>query len=358
MGSSSCPFITAFLSHRCGQGSEHLAQTVPAGVSFRFDAPSPTETRWAPATMSFDERLSRRLGRGPAHYAGLRCGLGALIAIAAMAAPVSSFAVDATCGELITLKTPRQATLRYALDQAAAPLLEDEPGRGPVALVLLVGSHGVLNLDALACPRYLTSSWLVRALPYFHELGFITALVDAPSDHVSEDGLAGFRIAPEHAQDIGQVVADLRSRLPNVAVWIVGTSRGAISAANAAARLTGEATPDGLVLTSALMSGQMGGTKAWVTQSVFDVPLEGILMSMLVVGHAADTCIRSPAALMNHIVMRTNGLREQVVTMTGGPGSVGPVGTVACEGKSPHGFADQEAELAVGIAKFVRGGSF
>jgi hypothetical protein len=30
----------------------------------------------------------------------------------------------------------------------------------------------------------------------------------------------------------------------------------------------------------------------------------------------------------------------------------------ACVGRSPHGFVDQEAEVAAGIARFVRGGSF
>jgi hypothetical protein len=35
------------------------------------------------------------------------------------------------------------------------------------------------------------------------------------------------------------------------AVWLVGTSRGSISALNAAARLSGPSAPDGIVLTSA-----------------------------------------------------------------------------------------------------------
>ncbi len=44
--------------------------------------------------------------------------------------------------------------------------------------------------------------------------------------------------------------------------------------------------------------------------------------------------------------------------MTGGPGSVGgPPSVDACQGLSPHGFIEQETEVAAGIARFIRGGS-
>ena len=83
-------------------------------------------------------------------------------------------------------------------------------------------------------------------------------------------------------------------------------------------------------------------------------------MPVLVDGHAADTCIRSPAGLMGKITERTNGAREQVVTVTGGPGS--PAGAQAsveaCQGRMPHGFVEQEAEVAAGIARFIRGGRY
>ena len=152
------------------------------------------------------------------------------------------------------------------------------------------------------------------------------------------------------------MITDLRTRTGGQ-VWLVGTSRGTLSAVNAAVRLSPPAAPDGLVLTSALMSGGRGGQKPWVTQTVFDVRLEAIRMPVLVVGHAADLCLRSPAELMSRITARTNGAREQVVTVTGGPGrpGSGSPSVEACEGRAPHGFVDQEAEVAAGIARFVRG---
>ncbi len=55
---------------------------------------------------------------------------------------------------------------------------------------------------------------------------------------------------------------------------------------------------------------------------------------------------------MGKITARIGGARERVVTVTGGPGYPGPVSLEACEGRSPHGFVEQEAEVAAGIARF------
>jgi hypothetical protein len=253
----------------------------------------------------------------------------------------------------MSVETHDRTITRYVL--ANIPSAPDDGER--VALVLMVGGNGHLNLDESGCPRTLTGNSLVRSLQHFHAEGFATALVDAPSDHHGAEGLAGFRIDAQHAQDVGRVIADVRART-RARVWLVGTSRGAISAANAASRLKSHAGPDGLVLTSAVTSGNPAGRISWVAQTVFDPPLEEIRMPVLVVGHAEDKCLRSPAGLMEKVTARTNGEREQVVTVTGGPGRTGPSGVEACEGRSPHGFVGQEAEVVAGIARFIRGGRY
>jgi len=265
----------------------------------------------------------------------------------------SNAAATAGCGELVTIQTHESTTTLYALAYPqAAP-----PQGARVAVVLLVGGGGHLNFDDRGCPRALEGNSLVRMVPLFHGAGFITALVDAPSDHLGEDGLAGFRIAAEHAEDLGKVIADVRART-KASVWLVGTSRGTISAVNAAARLSGTAAPNGLVLTSALTSGYSGGRKEWVAHTVFDLPLEDIRVPVLVVGHAEDKCVRTPPDLMGNITARTSGVREQVVTVTGGPGEPGPHSVYACRGRSPHGYVAQEADVAAGIARFIGGGSY
>jgi len=280
--------------------------------------------------------------------------LGTLALLAATPAPAQSNAETARgCGELVTIETHARTTTRYALaDPQPVP-----PQGTRVALLLLAGGGGHLDLDDEGCPRALTGNALVRSRALFQGAGFATALLDAPSDHTGEDGLAGFRVSPSHAEDLGKVIADLRRRT-QASVWVVGSSRGTISAVNAAARLSGPSAPDGLVLTSALMSGFVGGRKPWVADTVFSLPLEAIRMPMLVVGHAQDKCSRSPPERMVDITARTRGLRQQVVTVTGGPGWPGPPGVRACIGRAPHGFVEQEAEVAAGIARFINGSAY
>jgi pimeloyl-ACP methyl ester carboxylesterase len=252
------------------------------------------------------------------------------------------------CGEVVAVETHGRTSTRYALAQP-----NDAPQGGQAALVLLAGGGGHVDLDRKGCVRALKGNFLVRSLTLFHRAGFSTALVDAPSDHPGEDGLKGFRIALQHADDLGKIIADLRKRA-KAPVWVVGTSRGTISAANAAARLSGSNAPDGVVLTSAVMSGGSGGRRPWATQTVFDFRLEAIAAPVLVVGHASDNCPRTPARLMGNITARTNAAREQVVTVSGGPGGA-QTGLDACQGRTPHGFVGQEAAVVAGIARFIRG---
>ena len=263
----------------------------------------------------------------------------------AMAQPVSL-----ACGEVLAIEAQPGSTLRYAF-------MAPSGTAAPITFLLLAGGHGFVDLDAQGCARKLKGNSLIRSMPLFQAADFGTALVDAPTGFQGEDGLGGYRIEARHAQDLGRVIADVRAKTRG-AVWVLGTSRGAISAVNAASRLTGDAAPDGVVLTSSVVSGQVGARKPWVAHSVFDLPLENIRQPLLVLGHAADACIRSPAALMDRITARAPSVREQVVTVTGGPGGAHLSSVDACEGRSPHGFIEQEAEAADGIARFVRGGRY
>lgn len=61
---------------------------------------------------------------------------------------------------------------------------------------------------------------------------------------------------------------------------------------------------------------------------------------------------------MKENTARTNGIREQVVEVSGGPGRAGPPDLSACERLAPHGFVEQEAEVAAGIVRFIRDGKY
>lgn len=164
-----------------------------------------------------------------------------LVLIVGPTAAMSQF-----CGEVFTIPTHNGTTTKYAVSKTT--------GSAGVVIAILPGGGGFADLDTGECARELQGNSLVQAQQYFHDLGFITALIDAPSDHQAGDGLAGFRIDPAHAADIGAVIVDLR-KLMGLPVWLAGTSRVSISAVNAASRLTGDAAPDGLVLTSSVVQG-------------------------------------------------------------------------------------------------------
>lgn len=252
------------------------------------------------------------------------------------------------CGELVELPGHGKSKLFYSFNA---------PSNAAAVLMLLPGGPGFADLGADGCARKFTGNSLIRTQDLFHAAGFATALVDAPSDHRGQDGLGGFRISPLHAEDLGKIVADLRKRI-RLPVWLIGTSRGSISAVNAASRLTGEQAPDGLVLTSPVTSGRVGGQKAWVAQTVFSVQLEAIKIPVLVVAHANDTCIRTPPNLAVSILNRTNGVREQSVMVKGANAVRAQPSVDACEGKTPHGFIGQEQEVTDGIVRFLRGGDY
>ncbi len=248
--------------------------------------------------------------------------------------PVSA---QETCGENITVDIRDGETLTYSFgraDNSAAPI---------AALVLLAGGGGFLDLDEHGCARQIKGNTLTRNVARLRAAGFTTALVDAPSDHHGRDGLGGFRTTSDHADDLGAMIADLRGRSP-LPVLVVGSSRGTISAVNAASVLTGMFAPKGVILFSPVTSGRVGGHKAWVAQTVFDLPLGNIHQPILVVAHESDACIRTPPIKARDILPRTNGNTEEMVVVTGGPAAdTGISGVQACQGKHPHGFGGQDA---------------
>lgn len=251
------------------------------------------------------------------------------------------------CGETVTLSV-RGQTLAYSYrppDTDSAPI---------AALVLLPGGGGVLDLDEMGCARALTGNTLTRNVARLRAAGFATALVDAPSDHRGDDGLGGFRANLDHANDLGAVITSVRSLSP-LPIYVVGSSRGTISAVNAAARLSENSAPAGVILFSPITSGFVGGRKPWVAQTVFDLPLGNIRQPILVVAHEGDACVRTPPAKARDILPRTNGSVEEMVMVTSGQGTdPGVRGVQACQGRMPHGFGGEDERVVKLISDFVR----
>jgi pimeloyl-ACP methyl ester carboxylesterase len=218
------------------------------------------------------------------------------------------------------------------------------PDREPVgSVVLFSGGGGNLRL---AQRRGLDghTNFLVRNRTRFAAHGFVVAVVDAPSDRAT-DGLTLFRSTAGHAQDVHAVIEALR-RLSPAPVWLVGTSMGSVSAANAAARLAGgPAAPDGLVLSSSVTRHSRRER-----ESLSDVRLGAIAVPTLIVHHKDDEC---PVTPHRDAVALPKELKKaptvEVVTFEGGD----PAQSAACEPLSPHGFFGLDGAVVERIARWM-----
>ena len=216
------------------------------------------------------------------------------------------------------------------------------PLGAPVASVILfTGGPGLLGSERK--PVLTSKNFLIRSRDKFAAAGFLVASVDGPTDH--PEGLDdAFRGSAEHARDIAAVIAYLRQKAA-VPVWLIGTSRGTLSAANAAARLPGGA--DGLVLTSSVV---VSNRNVGTIQATVD--LGSITIPTLVVHNRDDACMACPFAAVPGLVDRlTRAPRKELIAVSGGS----PPLSDPCEALSRHGYIGIEDEVVGKIAAWIKG---
>jgi pimeloyl-ACP methyl ester carboxylesterase len=230
--------------------------------------------------------------------------------------------------EIVSLKSDSGAVLPYLLST-------DDAQPATQVAVLFTGGPGRVGLLGKGIPQP-GANFLVRSRRHFLKEGVATAVVDAPSDLRGMNDR--FRMSPAHARDVGTVVADLRRRLPGLPVYLVGTSRGTVSAAYAAAAL-GKAV-DGVVLTSSVFNAGPGGAGL----SGFDY--KALQAPLLLVHHADDACPVTP----HHEAARL-ALHHRLVTVHGGL----PAQSEACEAFAAHGYLGVEAEAVTAIVGWMQG---
>ena len=145
-----------------------------------------------------------------------------------------------------------------------------------------------------------------------------------------------FRLSEQHAEDIGKVADELKKRFPGVPLFLVGTSRGTISAASAGKRL-GRGV-DGVVLTATLFlpAGKRPGL------SGFD--FSGIPVPVLFVHHVDDGCAYTPFASAKRLADRF-----PLISVAGGL----PAQSPPCEAMAPHGFLGRERETVEAIVNWM-----
>jgi alpha/beta superfamily hydrolase len=212
----------------------------------------------------------------------------------------------------------------------------------PAATVILfAGGNGALGLSSGRLAG-LGGNFLVRNRGRFADRDFMVAVPDAPSDHPR--GLTRFRATAGHAEDVRHLIAALRELAPSAPVWLVGTSMGTVSAANAAARLR-EGGADGLVLTSSITRTSKGEG-----ESVEDVKLKDIRIPTLLVHHHQDACPFTPYSDIPGLlkdVAKTP--RHELLTFEGGD----PPESAPCEARAAHGYLGLDAAVVKAIADWI-----
>jgi pimeloyl-ACP methyl ester carboxylesterase len=203
-------------------------------------------------------------------------------------------------------------------------------------LLLIPGGAGGMGMRHGA-PA--STNFLVRSRDRFAAAGFDVAILGKPSDHADMD--LAFRASPAHVEDLRQVVERVHAE-SGKPVWLVGTSRGTVSAAAGAIGL-GDAIA-GIVLTSSI-------TDPLEPNAVENLALERVRVPVLVVHHELDSCPVTPPQEAHRIVDKlADAPAKKLLLVDGGGPAYGP----RCAPMYFHGFIGMEQQVVDAIAAFVR----
>jgi len=253
----------------------------------------------------------------------------------------------AAADERITVTVPPDAdvpagvTVKYSVPPHVNPVV-----------ILFGGDNGVIRLTTWGWSSgALQYNFLIRSRHLFNANDLQAVMLDAASNRFAS-GLDNQRLTAEHAKVVKAVIANVRTRFPGRPVWLVGTSNGTLSVANAAARLGGAPTgPNGIVLTSTIT---VSGTSGEM-QNVFSTAYPGlgaIHVPTFVVWHSLDACPLSLGGSGMSVYDALTGLsaaQKGFASFSGG-GSFGP----DCQAQAYHGFNGIEDNVITRLADFIK----
>lgn len=259
--------------------------------------------------------------------AAFRAGFGKLVAAALLLSAVHAFPAAAT-DRLIKIETRTGVSVLVWYMQRPDAV---------ATVVLLPGGGGSINIKK-GLPT--SQNFLVRSRDLFAQRGVSVAVVGRPSDKKDLD--YDFRVDSRHMEDLRKVVLHLKKDA-GLPVWLVGTSRGTVSA-TAAAIAFGEPELAGIVLTSSVTS--FSKTGAVPTQK-----LERVRIPVLVMHHEKDACkICAPHEVP--FIMRglTNAPVTKLIMVNGGADARGD----PCKSQHWHGYVGMEAQAVDTIVAWIK----
>ena len=251
-----------------------------------------------------------------------------------LALALSILAPAATAEEVVEIKTRPGVTVKFILRGARA-------GNPPIA-ILFAGGQGVIDLDNWDGSGNPTGNFLVRTRKHWVKHDLLVAVPDAPSD--MQGGMALWRTSADHAADIRAVIAALR-RHSSGPVFLIGTSRGTISAAGIAAHLApGEL--GGIVLTATVTRYNRARDK----DRVQSVKLEKIRVPVLLAHHQDDACYVTLVEDLPALAKEFTGApRVEIKVYRGGGNYRGS----ECGARAAHGFRGIEKRVVRELAAWI-----
>ena len=232
------------------------------------------------------------------------------------------------------------------------PFILIRPAKPVASVILFAGGKGKLELfsaNGKVIMGKMKVNFVVKMREQFANHGFMVAVYEVPSDQKANGMRTVWRLGEEHAKDIGAIVQYLKEQA-DIPVWLVGTSRGTISAVNGAVRL--QKAIDGLVLTSSMTK----IPKEWRAHKdhpngILDMDLEKITVPTLIVSHRDDRCKVTPPEDSDRLQSAfVNASIVDLLFFTGGKKAVHK----PCMAKSPHGFYGIEDHVVAAIADFIK----
>jgi predicted alpha/beta-hydrolase family hydrolase len=248
---------------------------------------------------------------------------------------ICSIAGAAQAQVIVQLSTRPGVTQSYFLARV--------PENAPAIAVLFPGGGGLIQLRSENGQiKFGGENFLVRSRAEFVKRRVIAAIIDAPSDQQKGWGMRDeFRFGEQHFTDMSAVMADLGKRFPGVPLFLIGTSRGTVSAASLVAGLGPQIA--GVVLTSTTFRQAGPGSKEPGPElSRFD--FASIKIPLLFVHHVSDQCAATPYADAQRL-----SDKYPLISVLGGlaPKS-GP-----CDPFSQHGYYGKESETVEEIVNWM-----
>jgi len=239
--------------------------------------------------------------------------------------------------EIISLVTRAGATQSY--------LLANLPQNPQAIALLFAGGNGYLKLRSEDGQiKYDSDNFLVRSRDEFVKRKVATAVIEAASDSQSSAGMSDeTRLGKEHAADIVAVIAALTKQFPGIPVFLVGTSRGTVSAASIGAQHS--AAVSGVVLTSTVFrknQPRRGDKRTSPGLSGFD--FANVKVPLLFVHHVNDQCYVTPYADAAQLAGK-----YPLISVSGGRSAESD----PCEALTPHGFLGKESETIEQIVNWM-----